>query len=146
MPTFDLLHLLTWLHFAALAVAIGGAVAALMILGLESEQPEFQGLAPALWSKQVRWGIRIAFLVGIAMLFAVKTGACPLRAGHLHLKLPLGIAALVLAEIAPKALAAHKRGAALLALLLMLLAGFVAINKGSFQANPKAEAPGVQAR
>lgn len=134
MPTFDLLHLLSWLHFVALGAALGGAVAALLISGLESEQTEFQGLAPALWAKQVRWGLRIAVLIGIVMLFVLaKGGSCPLNARYLHLKIPLGILALVLSELAPKALAAHKRGAALLALLLMLVAGFVTINRGTFQ-------------
>lgn len=147
MPSFDLLHLLTWLHFAALATAIGGAVAVLMISGLETVQPEFQGLAPALWAKQVRWGLRIAVVLGILMLLTIKGGGCPLRAGYLHLKLPLGILALVLSEITPKALAAHKRGAALLALLLMLLAGFVAFNRDAFQRKPRIEAaPALSAK
>ena len=48
MPTFDLIHLLVWLHFLASAVAIGGAVAALLISGLESEQSEYEGLSAAL--------------------------------------------------------------------------------------------------
>ncbi|WP_005035150.1 hypothetical protein [Holophaga foetida] len=140
MPTFDLLHLLTWLHFVALAVALGGAVAALMISGLETDQAEFQGLAPALWAKQVRWGMRIATLVGILMLVVLfRGGTCPLASKAMYMKLPLGILALVLSELAPKALAAHKRGAALLALLLMLLAGFLAFNRNAFQSTPRVQ-------
>lgn len=140
MPTFELIHVISWLHFAALAIAAGGAVAALLISGLESEQTEFQGLSAALWAKQVRWGIRIAVLIGILMIFVGSKGVCPMRAPYLHLKVPLGILALVFSEIAPRSLAAHKRGAALLALVFMLLAGFVSLNKQAFRS--KTSRPG----
>jgi len=80
-------------------------------------------------------------VLGLLMLFVGAKGVCPLRAPHLHLKMPLGILALVLSEIAPRSLAAHKRGAALLALVLMLLAGFVSLNKEAFRS--KAARPGA---
>jgi len=134
MPNFDLLHLLVWLHFVALAAAIGGGVSALMISGLEGEQPEFQGLAAALWAKQVRWGMRIAVILGVALLVVVfQREGNPFHERYLHLKAPLAILALVFSEMSAKSLAARKRGAALLALLLMLLAGFAVINRGAFQ-------------
>lgn len=141
MPSFDLLHVLSWLHYTALALAIGGAVASLLLSGLEGEQAEFRGLSAALWAKQVRWGLRIAVMVGILMLLVSSRGACPLGARHLHFKLPLAILALVFSELAPKSLALHKRGAALLGLVLMLLASFVALNREAFHSRPRQEAP-----
>nr|WP_320131836.1 hypothetical protein [uncultured Holophaga sp.] len=141
MPAFDIMHLLTWIHFAALAVAIGGAVAALLISGLESAQPEFAGLAPALWARQVRWGIRIAFILGVVLLaVAAKAGICYASNHAFYFKLPLAVLALVMAELAPRALATGRRGAALLALVLLLLASFVAINQGAFRRH---SAPGA---
>ncbi len=133
MPALDALSLVKWLHFVLLSVAGGGAVVALLLSGFEEERPDLQGLAATVWKRTVTWGFRLVLLVGIgALLIKLQRGENLLHYAYFHIKLTLVVLLLAVSEMAPKALAAGKRGAALMALLLFLLASFTVYNKELF--------------
>ncbi len=133
MPALDALSLVKWIHFILLSMAGGGAVVALLLSGFEEERPDLQGLAATVWKRTVTWGFRLALVVGIAAMFIkIQHGENPLRLAYFHVKLTLVVILLAFAEMAPKALAVGKRGAALIALLLFLLASFTVYNKDLF--------------
>jgi hypothetical protein len=56
----------------------------------------------------------------------------PFLQNYLRIKLALVVVLLAMSEMGPKALAAGKRGAATLALLLFLLISFVVFNRAAF--------------
>lgn len=135
----DAVNLLRWLHFVLLSGAGGGAVVALLLSGFEEGKDDLQGLAATIWSKVVSWSFRLALLAGIGLLvMMIQGGQNPFKAGiYFHLKLTLVFVLLGLSEMTPKALAAGRRGSALLVLVLFLAASFVVYNKGLFRkANP----------
>ncbi|WP_306589996.1 hypothetical protein [Geothrix sp. 21YS21S-4] len=134
----EALNLVRWLHFVALAVGGGAGVVALLLSGFEEGRGELRGLAAAVWSKVAAWGFRVALIAGIGLLFLkLQGGQNPFKNGtYFHIKLLLVFILVGMAEMAPKALAVGKRGAALLALVLFLAASFVAFNKGLFGARP----------
>ena len=139
---FDAYSLLKWMHFVALSLIGGGAVVALLISGFEDEREDLRGLAATLWKRTVCWGVRIAILLGAALL-ALKliNGQHPFTEYYLHLKLMFVVALAGLAEATPKALAVGKRGSALLALMLFMLASFMVYNKAVFGAKPYPAVP-----
>ena len=133
MPAFNALSILKWLHFILLAMAGGGAIVALLLSGYEEESPDQRGLAATVWKRTVTWGFRLAILVGIgALLIKIRDGGHPFDFYFLHVKLTLVVILLACAEMAPNALAVGKRGAAMLALLLFMLASFVVYNQNVF--------------
>jgi len=155
MPHFETFSLVKWLHLVALSVGGGAIVVALLLSGFEEGREDLQGLAATVWKKVVAWPFRVALLLGIGLLFIqYKAGdPNPLEPHYLHIKLVLVLALLAFSEMTPKALAAGKRGAALLALLFFLLTTFVAINASAFpqkarpaQASRPEMAPSMQAR
>ena len=133
MPAFDALALIKWLHFILLSMAGGGAIVALLLSGFEDERPDLRGLAATVWKRTAGWGFRLALVVGIgALLIHIKAGNNLLADSYMHIKLTLVLILLACSEKAPKGLAVGKRGAAMLALLLFLLASFVVYNQNIF--------------
>ncbi|HLP31518.1 MAG TPA: hypothetical protein VK150_09160 [Geothrix sp.] len=136
----EAVNLVRWLHFVALAVGGGAAVVALLLSGFEESREDLQGLAATVWAKVVAWSFRLALIAGIGLLMLMlQGGQNPLKDGHyLHIKLVLVLVLVGLSEMAPKALAARKRGSALLVLVLFLASSFIVYNKGLFGGRPKA--------
>lgn len=149
MPHFETFTLVKWLHFVAVSIAGGAAVVALMLSGFEEEREDLRGLAATVWKKMVTWPFRVALLLGLA-LWAIRyrQNLNMFMFAYFHWKLALVLALLSFSEMAPKALAAGKRGAALLAIFFFLLATFVTLNASAFpvkvrpqQGAPMPEAP-----
>lgn len=137
MPDFQAPYLLQWIHFVALAVFAGSAVCALLISGLEEEQEAFRGLAAALWAKVTCWALRGAAAAGLAFLVLKHfRGLQPFADLQFCAKLALSLAILLLVETAPKALAQRKRGAAMLAIVLFLVASLLAIHPRLLRGSP----------
>ena len=134
-PKLDTLNLLRWIHFVAMAFGSGAAVVALLLSGFEEGREDLQGLAATVWAKVVAWSFRVAFLVGIALLVGLlQSGVNPLKNGaYFHIKLALVVILLGLSEMTPKALAAGKRGSALLVVVLFMAIAFTVFNKGLFR-------------
>jgi hypothetical protein len=148
MPHFETFFLVKWLHFTALSLGGGAMVVALLLSGFEEEREDLRGLSATIWKKAVAWPIRLATLFGVLLwLLRFQQQENLLRYSYFHFKLAFALARLAFSEMSPRALAAGKRGAALLALCLFLFASFVAINSGAFplKAAPEA-APTLQAR
>ncbi|MDE3245985.1 MAG: hypothetical protein KGN80_07855, partial [Acidobacteriota bacterium] len=138
MPAFDSISLVKWLHFILLSMAGGGAIVALLLSGFEDEHEDLRGLAATIWKRTATWGFRLAVLAGIgALLIHMKNGNNLLLERFMHIKLTLVLLLLACSEMAPKGLAAGKRGAAMAALLLFLLASFVMYNQGIFGRRPR---------
>ncbi len=136
----EAVNLIRWLHFVAIALGGGAAVVALLLSGFEEDREDLRGLAATIWAKVVVWSFRLALVVGVALLIVMMQGGQnPLRNGHyFHLKLLLVLVLLALSEMAPRALASGKRGAALLVVVLFLATSFTVFNKGLFNGHPKA--------
>jgi hypothetical protein len=135
---FDAISLLKWLHFILLAMAGGGAIVALLLSGFEDEREDLRGLAATVWKRTVSWGFRLALLVGIgALVMHNRAGNNLLLERFMHVKLTLVLILLACSEMAPKGLATGKRGAAMLALLLFMLASFVMYNQNMFGQKPR---------
>jgi len=136
----EAINLVRWLHFVALAVGGGAAVVTLLLSGFEEGKADLQGLAATVWAKVVAWSFRLALLAGIGLLvLSLQAGSNPLKDGHyFHIKLLLVFVLVGLSEMTPKALAAGKRGSALLVLVLFLATSFTVFNKGLFGTRPKA--------
>jgi len=130
----EAVNLLRWLHFVALSVGGGAAVVALLLSGFEEGREDLQGLAATVWSKVVAWSFRLALVAGIALLvMLMQAHQNPLKNGHyFHIKLLLVFVLVGLSEMSPKALAAGRRGSALLVLVLFLATSFTVYNKGLF--------------
>ena len=138
MPAFDSISLIKWLHFILLTTAGGGAIVALLLSGFEDEHEDLRGLAATIWKRTATWGFRLAVLAGIsALLIHMKNGNNLLLERFMHIKLTLVLILLACSEMAPKGLAAGKRGAAMAALLLFLLASFIMYNQGIFGRKPR---------
>ena len=135
----EAVNLVRWLHFVALAVGGGAAVVALLLSGFEEGREDLQGLAATVWSKVVAWAFRLALVAGVVLLvLMMQGGQNPLKAGiYFHIKLVLVLVLVGLSETTPKALAAGRRGSALLVLVFFLASSFVVYNKGLFSTRPK---------
>lgn len=136
----EAVNLVRWLHFVTLTVGGGAAVVALLLSGFEEGREDLRGLAATVWSKVVGWAFRLALVAGIVLLvLMMQGGQNPFKAGiYFHIKLTLVLILVGLSEMTPKALAAGKRGSALLVMVLFLAAAFTVFNKGMFR---KAQAP-----
>ena len=130
----EAVNLVRWFHFLAISFGGGAAVVALLLSGFEEGREDLQGLAATVWAKVVSWSFRLALLAGIALLVILVQGEQnPFKAGiYFHIKLTLVIILIGFSEMTPKALAAGKRGAAMLALLLFLLVTFVVFTRAAF--------------
>jgi hypothetical protein len=141
----EAVNLVRWLHFVTLTSGAGGAVVALLLSGFEEGREDLRGLAATVWAKVVAWSFRLALVAGITLLLLmIQSGQNPLKDGHyFHIKLLLIFVLLGLSEMTPKALAAGKRGSALLVLVLFLAASFTVFNKGLFggRLKPAPEVP-----
>lgn len=135
----DAVDVLRWLHFLTLGVGLGAAVVALLLSGFEEGREDLQGLAATIWSKVVTWAIRLSIVVGIALLvLAIQGGRNPMKNGsYFHLKMLLVLILAGLTEMTPKALAAGRRGSALLVLVLFLATSFIVFNKTLLGAKPR---------
>lgn len=135
----DAVNMVRWLHFVALAVGGGAAVVALLLSGFEEDREDLRGLAATVWAKVVAWAFRLALVAGIALLvMMMQGGQNPLKNGsYFHVKVLLVFVLVGLSEMTPKALAAGKRGSALIALVLFLAISFTVYNKGLFGGRPK---------
>jgi hypothetical protein len=131
----ETVNLIRWFHFVAMSFGGGAAVVALLLSGFEEGREDLQGLAATVWAKVVAWSFRLAFLAGIVLLvLLLQSGQNPFKAGiYFHIKLTLVIILLGLSEMTPKALAAGRRGSALLVVVLFLAVGFTVFNKGLFR-------------
>jgi hypothetical protein len=134
----EAVNLVRWLHFVTLAVGGGAAVVALLLSGFEEGREDIRGLAATIWAKVVAWSFRLALIAGIGLLILmIQGGQNPMKHGHyFHIKLVLVLVLVGLSEMTPKALAAGKRGSALLVLVLFLASAFTVYNKGLFGASP----------
>ena len=144
-PKLEAVNIVRWLHFVLLTGAGGGAVVALLLSGFEEGREDLQGLAATVWSKVVTWSFRLALVAGITLLvLLMQSGQNPFKAGlYFHLKLTLVLVLVGLSEMTPKALAAGKRGSALLVLVLFMAAAFIVFNKGLFRKEPLKVGPEV---
>jgi len=135
----EAINIVRWLHFVVLAVGGGAAVVTLLLSGFEEGKEDLRGLAATVWSKVVAWSFRLALIAGIALLVMnIQAGNNPLKNGsYFHIKLLLVFVLVGLSEMTPKALAAGKRGSALLVLVLFLASSFTVYNKGLFGGRPK---------
>jgi len=105
----------------------------LILVGFEESREELHGLTSVLWKRTAAWAFRFAVLLGLVLLaMKFKAGDQPMHAIYLHWKLPLVFLLLMFSEMSPKALAARKRGAPLLAFVLFLLVVFVSVNGAAF--------------
>ena len=127
-------HVLRWLHILAMATGGGAAVVALLLSGFEEGREDLRGLAATVWAKVVTWAFRLAVLLGALLLVVLlQKGDNPFVLGHAFtIKLVLALLLLGLSEMTPKALAAGKRGSALLVLALFLAITFVMYNQELF--------------
>ena len=133
MPHFETFSLVKWLHFVAVAIGGGAMVVALLLSGFEEEREDLRGLAATVWKKTVTWPFRIVLILGLVLWAIRHTQHVNLFwFSYFHWKLLLVVALLAFTEMTPKALAAGKRGAALLALLFFLLTTFVTLNSSAF--------------
>jgi uncharacterized membrane protein len=127
------LDLLKWIHFIFLGTSIGAGVVALLLSGFEQDRKDLEGLAATVWKKAVVWPLRLAVLVGIlALVQKIQWHMAPFKDYYLHFKLALVLPLLASAEMAPRMLAAGRRGAAMVTLLLLLLISGIVYNKGLF--------------
>jgi len=131
----EAVNLVRWFHFMAMSFGSGAAIVALLLSGFEEGREDIQGLAATVWAKVVSWSFRLALITGIALLvMLMQNGQNPFKAGsYFHLKLALVIILLGLSEMTPKALAAGRRGSALLVVVLFMAIGFTVFNKGLFR-------------
>jgi len=131
----ETVNILRWLHFLAMSFGSGAAVVALLLSGFEEGREDLQGLAATVWAKVVAWSFRLALVVGIILLVVLmQNGQNPFKAGfYLHIKLTLVFILVGLSEMTPKALAAGKRGSALLVVVLFMAVSFTVFNKGLFR-------------
>ncbi len=134
------LDLLKWIHFVCLGTALGGAVVSLLLSGFEQEREDLKGLAATVWKQAVTWPIRAAIIVGLlAMVQKIQWHMDPFAFRYFHLKLALILPLAASVEMAPKGLASAKRGAAMVALLLVFAVSFVVYNQRIFgTVKPKA--------
>lgn len=133
MPHFDTFNLIRSLHVVAFALAGGAAGVVLLLVGFEDSREDLQGLTSVLWKRTASWGFRLALLLGVILLvMKMKAGAEPFQALYLHWKLVLVLLLVMFSEMSPKALAARKRGAPMLAFVLFLLTVFVSVNHDAF--------------
>jgi hypothetical protein len=133
MPHFELFNLVKWFHFVTMSIGAGAMVVALLVSGMEEDQPEFRGLAPMIWKKVVAWSFRLAFLSGVVLIGILSMkGGHPFDFRYLWIKMPMVVLLLAASEMASKPLTRGKYGAALLALALFLLTSLLAYNKFAF--------------
>ena len=127
-------HVLRWLHIVAMATGGGAAVVALLLSGFEEGREDLRGLAATVWAKVVAWAFRLAVVFGALLLVVLlQKGDNPFVVGRaFSIKLVLALILLGLSEMTPKALAAGKRGSALLVVVLFLTTTFVMYNQGLF--------------
>lgn len=139
----EAVNLLKWMHFVAMSIGGGAAVVALLLSGFEEGKEDLQGLAATVWAKVVAWSFRLALVAGIALLVVmIQGGQNPFKAGiYFHIKLTLVFVLVGLSEMTPKALAAGKRGSALLVLVLFLAVAFTVFNKGLFRKDAPRNVP-----
>lgn len=133
MPHLDTFSFVKWLHVLAVALGGGSAMIILVLTGFEDSREDLRGLTAVLWRRTAAWAFRIAFLLGavlLGMLFFY--GAQPFEARYLHWKLVMVVLLLVASELAPKALGRARRGGAMLAFLMFLMATFVSVNRDAF--------------
>jgi hypothetical protein len=135
----EAINLVKWLHFVTMSIGGGAAVVALLLSGFEEGREDIQGLAATIWAKVVVWSFRLALVAGIALLvLSLQGGQNPFKLGvYFHVKLTLVFILLGLTEMAPRALAAGRRGSALLVVVLFLAVGFVMFNRGLFGGRPR---------
>ncbi len=131
------LDLLKWMHFICLGTALGGAVVALLLSGFEQEREDIKGLAATVWKQAVVWPVRVAIVFGLlAMIQKLQWKMNPFAFYYFHLKLVLVLPLAASVEVAPKALAVGKRGAAMVALFLFMAISFVVYNQRLFGTRP----------
>jgi hypothetical protein len=105
----------------------------LILVGLEDSREDLKGLTALLWRRTAAWAFRVALVLGIVLLaLRIQAGDQPFQAIYLHWKMPLVTLLLVCSEMAPRSLAAGKRGAALLAFMFFLFTTFVSVNQAAF--------------
>ncbi len=127
------LDLLKWIHFILLATAIGGAVVSLLLSGFEQDREDIKGLAASVWKQAVVWPVRLAILVGLLAAYQKYVWKMnPFNFYYFHLKLVLVLPLAASVEMAAKALAVGKRGAAMVALFLFLIISFTVYNQRLF--------------
>ena len=141
----EAVNLLKWMHFVAMSIGGGAAVVALLLSGFEEGKEDLQGLAATVWAKVVAWSFRLALVAGIALLVVmIQGGQNPFKVGiYFHIKLTLVFVLVGLSEMTPKALAAGRRGSALLVLVLFLAVAFTVFNKGLFRKDPLKVGPEI---
>jgi hypothetical protein len=133
MPHLDTFSFVKWLHVLAVALGGGSAMLILVLTGFEDSREDLRGLTAVLWRRTAAWAFRLAFLLGAILLgMSMWYGDQPFEARYLHWKLVMVVLLLVASELSPKALGRARRGGAMLAFLLFLMATFVTVNRDAF--------------
>jgi uncharacterized membrane protein len=133
MPHLDIYTFIKWLHVLAVALGGGSAMMILLLSGFEDSREDLRGLTAVLWRKTAAWAFRLAFLLGATLLgLRFWYGDQPFEARYLHWKLVMVVLLLVASELSPKALGRARRGGAMLAFLMFLMATFVSVNHDAF--------------
>lgn len=144
MPHFILYDLIKWLHVLAMALGMGAAMVALVLVGFEDSREDLKGLTGQLWKRTTSWALRIAVVLGLILLgLKFQAGQHPFDNAYLHWKLTLVFFLLMFSEMSPKALLAAKRGAPMLAFVLFLLVSFVSVNKAAFGTKVRKSEPSI---
>ena len=142
MPNFDTESLLRWFHFIALVFAGGSMPICLLLSGFEDTREDIRGLSAAIWKKVTIWALRFAVIFGAALFFLhLIHGGKPFTQPHLMFKLGAAPILILLSETTPKFLAVGKRGSAMLAMVLFLMASFLASNGKAFLSPEPVPAP-----
>jgi len=143
MPHFDWFTLIKSLHIIALALGGGSAMVILVLVGFEDSREDLMGLTSVLWKRTTAWAFRFAVVLGLVLLaMKLKNGEAPFQNLYLHWKLVIVFLLLMFSEMAPRFLGSKKRGAALLAFVLFLLAVFVSVNAAAFGSRAPKEQQG----
>jgi uncharacterized membrane protein len=133
MPDFEAYYIVKWLHLLCVALGGGSAMIILVLVGFEDGRDDLKGMTSILWRRTAVWAFRLALLLGIVLLaLQLRAGGHPFQARYLHIKLVLVVLLLMFSEMSGRTLAKAKRGAAILAFLLFLMATFVSVNSGAF--------------
>lgn len=133
MPHLDTYSFVKWLHVLAVALGGGSAMVILLLTGFEDSREDLRGLTAVLWKRTAAWAFRLAFLLG-AILLGIRfaNGDQPFEARYLHWKMVMVVLLLVASELSPRALGRARRGGALLAFMMFLMATFVSVNHDAF--------------
>ncbi|MCL1893355.1 MAG: hypothetical protein FWG02_03820 [Holophagaceae bacterium] len=133
MPDFEIQSIVKWLHIISMVLAGGTMPVCLILSGFEESHEDVRGISAVIWKKLAVWGMRFTVAFGIILLIMyLAKGGKPFSQPHLMLKIGLTPILIFVCETATKNLGNAKRGAAMLAVVLILIITFVSTNGNAF--------------